>query len=309
MLPYYSRSTLKVAPPTPSLLALAEELRRDVTILAEDIGPRGTFAPDRYRLAQEFILSAIKRAGSEAKRHTWMVDGVECANLEITLPGTTSPSEVLVAGAHYDSIAGCPAANDNGSGVAGLLALVRAFAGKRFARTVRLVFFANEEPPFFNQYEMGSELYSRACKAAGDDITGMFCLETIGCYVHEKNSQKWPIDKLGFLLPTVGDFIAFVGPPLAKEFMKRCVDAFEAEKAFPLLAAAISTDLVGQVDWSDHRGFNQVGYPGFMITDTAPLRYEHYHLHTDTPEKLDYLSMSRVVEGVRGMLATLAGEP
>ena len=58
--------------------------------------------------------------------------------------------------------------------------------------------------------------------------------------------------------------------------------------------------------WSDHRGFNEVGYEAFMVTDTAPLRYGHYHKASDTAEKLDYVSMARVVRGVTGVVEVIA---
>jgi Zn-dependent M28 family amino/carboxypeptidase len=308
MLPYLHHSVHRVAPPTAAQSQLADELKRDVVMLATEIGPRGVFAPQAYRTAEVFLTTALTRAGFGVRRETWTTHRVECANLEVVLTGTKRPDRVLVVGAHYDSMPGCPAANDNASGVAGVLAIARRLAARPRNCTVRLVLFANEEPPFFNIDEMGSQLYARAAKKAGDDILGMFCLETIGCYSDAPDSQGWPVQIPLITLPDKGDFIALVGPSSAAGFIRRCTQVFDRRAAFSVLGAAVPLIISEQVNWSDHRGFNAVGYPAFMVTDTAPLRYAHYHLETDTPEKLDYVSMARVVEGMLGVVEEIADE-
>ncbi len=315
MIPYLHKSRPPLAPLTEAERALAAELRRDVEILASDIGPRGTFAPDRYALAERFLESSLVKAGYEVRRHSFEAYGapphsseahsVTCSNLEVAIPGTTHPDRIVIVGAHYDSVPGCPAANDNASGVAGVLAIARTLRPRSFRNTLRFVLFANEEPPHFNTNDMGSQHYALASRQAGEDIRGMICFETIGCYRHEPGSQQWPHPALNLVLPTVGDFVAFVGPTASKPFMKPAAEAFDRTQAFPLVAGA-APDAIEQVNWSDHRGFNEVGYPAFMVTDTAPLRYAHYHLSTDTPEKLDYNSMARVVRGLASMLTDLA---
>lgn len=309
MLPY-----IRVARPASGafgseLAQLALELERDVRILADDIGPRGTHRAQAYGVAQAFLRSALARMGHRVRLQTWQAHGVECSNIECEIEGVQDPRRILVVGAHYDSVPGCPAANDNASGVAGVLALARRALARPLPITLRLVFFANEEPPHFNMNEMGSQIYARAARAKGDQIFGMFCLETIGCYLHEKRSQKWPVQGLSLLLPNVGDFICLVGPAGATDWIKTCAQAFEKTSAFPMLAAAVPDQLAEQVNWSDHRGFNEQGYPAFMVTDTAPLRYVHYHEPTDTADKLDYRSMARVVQGIHDMLGDVAPEP
>lgn len=305
VLPYLHRSFPALSALTPVHTALALELRRDIEVLATDIGPRGTFAPQRYRLAEEFLTAALVRAGYSVQRQAFEAKGVRCANLEAAVPGTDPRAQIVVVGAHYDSVQGCPAANDNASGVAGVLAIGRALRGKPGRGTVRFVLFANEEPPFFNLGEMGSQLYAKKCRDAGDDIAGMVCLETIGYYSDRRGSQQWPAAVLGLILPSVGDFVAMVGPASAKRWIQRAAALFEREQGFPMIAAAAPAT-IDQINWSDHRGFNEAGYPAFMVTDTAPLRYPHYHLPSDTPEKLDYDSMARVVHVLTAMVAGLA---
>lgn len=301
MIPYLSQSKVKIGEPEPRLQELAEGLRKDVTILASDIGPRGTFAPDRYKLAEDFLINALTKTGYSVNRLAYMEEDIECANLEVTVRGRNEQEEIIVVGAHYDSVMGCPAANDNGSGVAGVLALARLFSCSLPKKTIRFVLFANEEPPYFNFNSMGSQIYARACRKAGDNIRGMVCLETIGCFSDAPNSQVWPHPALDLLLSSTGDFITLVGPSSAQDFIKVCAEAFEKQNAISSVSAA-APDSIDQVLWSDHRGFNEVGYPAFMVTDTAPFRYLHYHKSTDTPDKLDYVSMARVINGVKGML-------
>lgn len=309
MLPFLSKSSPTLAALTGEDRALAAALRRDVEILATDIGPRGTHAPKAYALAEQFLTSALRAAGYEVERHAFDAMGVECANLVATLRGvsTDAPRRCLVVGAHYDSVAGCPAANDNASGVAGVLALARAMRDEPSPIDVRFALFANEEPPFFNLNDMGSQRYARECRERGDDIVAMVCLETIGCFSSAPNSQQWPHAALNLILPTTGDFICLVGPESARALIKDAAAAFEVQRAFPLVAGAAPEE-IDQINWSDHRGFNEVGYPAFMLTDTAPFRYPHYHQPTDTPERLDYDSMARVIRGTLGMVRALAAQ-
>jgi Zn-dependent M28 family amino/carboxypeptidase len=299
------RTRVALPPPTPDLLALADELKRDITILASDIGERHTRKPKSLKLAEDFCASALGRAGYEVARYPYRADGVDCNNVEATLRGTAHPDRIILLGAHYDSVYNCPAANDNGSGIAGTLAIARRLAQSPLACTVRFVCFANEEPPHFHSEEMGSWVYAKMCKKRGDDIRAMFTLETIGCYLHESGSQRWPATPFAKLLPNIGDFILAVGNTQAAHIVKQASAAFRARTSFPMLSVAIPNSL-GDVGWSDHWGFQLEGFPAFMITDTALFRYDHYHRPSDTPDKLDYISMAHVVDGMLAATISLA---
>lgn len=306
MLPYLNRTRVTPTPPSKEIVALAASLQRDVEMLALDIGPRGYHAPKQYALAEQFLSTALKNLGYSVDRQAVQsVDGSIANNLIAELRGTAHPEKIIIVGAHYDSIEKCPAANDNASGVAGVLAVARALAGNPCRSTVRFVLFVNEEPPHFNMNAMGSQAYAKVCRQRNDDIRGMICLETIGCYSTEPNSQTWPVDALNAVLGTTGDFICLIGNTASRDFIKRCSEAFERADTFSQIAAA-APDTIDMINWSDHRGFNEVGYQAFMITDTAPLRYKHYHAVTDTPEKLDYISMARVMQGVIAMTREVA---
>lgn len=297
--------------------ALAAELRADVEMLAGTIGERNVFNPEKLAAAEAYLTAELERAGLAVRKQVFAARGVECANIEAEVPGhsgaaeraAAAESEIVIVGAHYDAVRGCPAANDNGSGAAAVLALARRFAPRPgmqvgMARTIRFVFFVNEEPPFFWTGEMGSLVYARECRDRGARIAAMLSIETIGCYSDEEGSQQYP-PVVGAFYPSRGDFIAFVGLYEARELVERCVGAFRLSAPFPSEGAAL-TALVPRVTSSDHWSFWKMGYPALMVTDTAPYRYPHYHQPTDTPDKLDYERMARVVEGLEGVVWEIA---
>src|SRR6185436_3575153 len=167
------------APPAlrPAQIALRDALRRDVEQLAVE---RNVIHPEAYARAADFIERSLRDAGCVTSRQTYTVDGVACANVIAELRGTSD--EIVVVGAHYDSVDGSPGADDNASGVAALLALARAFAKTEPARTLRFVAFANEEPPYFRSQAMGSWQYARGCRERHETIAAMLCLEAIAYF-------------------------------------------------------------------------------------------------------------------------------
>jgi Zn-dependent M28 family amino/carboxypeptidase len=185
-----------------------------------------------------------------------------------------------------------------------VIEIARALRGARLPRTVKMVAFVNEEPPFFYFGEMGSRVYARAARARGDDIRVMLSLEMLGCYSDEAGSQAYP-PLLGLFYPEAGDFIAFVSNLRSRRALKEVVRAFKGGSDFPVEKLA-SPGIVPGVSWSDQLSFWREGYPGVMVTDTAFYRYRHYHSATDTPEKIDYVKMGRVVEGLARAVAELA---
>lgn len=292
-------------PLTPAENALCDELRRDVQILGSDIGNRNWFVYPRLVEAAAWIETSLTNAGHKVQRLPYEVDGKTCHNIEVEVRGREKPGEIIVVGAHYDSVSGCPAANDNGSGVAALLALARAFRKEEPARTVRFVAFVNEEPPFFQGPEMGSLVYAQECRRRGDQVVAMLSLETIGFYRNEKGSQMYP-PPMGLFYPSQGNFIAFVGNVKSRALVRKCVAVFRREAKFPSEGAALPGVIMG-VGWSDHWSFWKAGYPALMVTDTALFRYPHYHLRSDTPDKLDYERMARVVAELKRVIRELAG--
>ena len=295
-------------PLTGAQTALRDALRRDVEMLASEIGPRGVVRPIELAASADFIERSLQQAGYDVQRQCFDVHGVTCCNLVAQISGSSRADQIIVIGGHYDSVLVdgifCPGANDNASGVAATLALASAFGGRQTARTLRFVFFVNEEPPYFQQSEMGSWVYAKRCQERDENIVAMLSLETIGCYSDERGSQKYPFP-LGLLYPSTGNFITFVGNVGSRKLVRESIGSFRRHAKFPSEGGALPGSMPG-VGWSDHWAFWQEGYPAIMVTDTAPYRYPHYHQASDTPDKLDYDRMARVVEGLEQVVVDLA---
>ena len=291
-------------PLSPAETVLREALRQDVRKLAADIGERNVFVPAKLRAAADSLEASLSSAGYRVTRQYFEASRERCCNLEVEILGQTHPDEIVIVGAHYDSVASCPGANDNASGMAGLLALARAWAGRAPARTVRFVAFVNEEPPFFQTSQMGSLVYARQCRERGKRIAAMLSLETIGYYDPAEGSQKYPFP-IGLFYPSRGDFIAFVSNTGNARLVRRCVATFRRNTSFPSEGGALPGLLPG-IGWSDHWSFWQAGYPAVMVTDTAPFRYPHYHTEEDKPDKLDYDRLARVMTGLVQVVEELA---
>ncbi len=289
---------------TPEQSAISAGLRRDVVELAERIGVRNLAHYPALKKAADYIESQLRIAGT-VTRQTYTVDGKAVDNLEVEIKGTSTPGEIVVVGAHYDSVFLCPGANDNGSGTAGLLALARSLSKAKPSRTLRLVAFVNEEPPQFRTEDMGSRVYANRCRSRSENIVAMLSLETIGYYTDAPGTQKYP-RPLNLVYPSEGNFVAFVGNVGSRSLVRRCARVFREKAAFPSEGAALPSGLQG-VGWSDHESFWEAGYDGVMVTDTAPFRYAHYHAGEDTPDKIDYDRCARVVSGVEEVVRDLAG--
>jgi hypothetical protein len=298
------RNVSAAAALTADEIALRAELAAAVQTLAGDIGERNMRRYPQLNAAADFIEGSFSRAGLRTRRDSYELNGRTCHNIEAEIPGARP--QILVVGAHYDSVLGSPGANDNGSGVAALLALARRFAGKPVGQTLRFVAFANEEPPYFQTEQMGSFVYARGCKARAEEISGMISLETIGYFSDAPRSQTYPAPGLSLFHPTTGNFIGFVGNTGARTFLDRTIGVFRQQARIPSEGATLPSFISG-VAWSDQWSFWQCGYPAaIMITDTAPFRYPHYHLATDTPDKLDYDRFALVVSGMEKTIMELA---
>jgi Zn-dependent M28 family amino/carboxypeptidase len=280
---------------------IRDALARHVQTLAGAIGERNVWRYESLQQAEKYITETLVGFGYAVQRQEFQAKEKVVANLECQIDGS---DEIVVIGAHYDSNRGTPGANDNASGVAATLELARMFVKKKAGRTLRFVAFVNEEPPFFHTELMGSLVYARRCRQRGEKIVAMLTPETIGCYSDQAGSQKYPIP-LNLFYPNVGDFIAFVGNGDSRALVRQIAKSFGRHTDFPFKAVALPNFLRG-IGWSDHWSFWQEGYPGVMATDTAPYRYKHYHKPTDTPEKLDYERMAKLVMGLEKVVEELA---
>jgi hypothetical protein len=280
-------------------------LEAHVTRLAGTIGERNYRRPAAHDAAATYVATTLEELGYPVATQTFDVNGQPFRNLEVTIRGRQRPEEIVVVGGHYDSVVGTPGADDNATGTAAVIELARMLRTVPLDRTVRLVAFVNEEPPFFPGENMGSRVYARAAARRGDRIVAMLSLETIGYYSSEPGTQHYP-PPLNLAYPDRGDFIGFVGNVASRGLVRRTVATFRRHARFPSEGVAAPASIPG-VGWSDHASFWREGYPAIMITDTAPFRNPAYHSPADTPDRIDYARLARVVHGVGFVVRELAG--
>lgn len=290
--------------------ALARELREYVEVLSDAtggvgrVGNRSMFYPKRFAASAVWIHDQLNAIGF-SDIHEYPVErGSPVPNLEVVIPGTKMPAEIIVVGAHYDAFQGSPGADDNASGVAACLYLARRFKLLPQARTLKIVFFVNEEPPAFWTADMGSWVYAKACRARKDNIVAMLSIESIGYYSDAPGSQRL-LPPMNRLYPTTGNYIAFVSNYSSRSLNKRAIKVFRDTTQFPSEGGSPPEWMPG-VGWSDHWSFWQEGFRAFMITDTATFRHPSYHTPFDNVDKMDFDRMSRVVEGIERVVTDLA---
>lgn len=278
-------------------------LTRHVFYLAAEVGERNVIAYEPLQKTAQFIEDNFKKVGYEVKSQEYVVQMRTVRNLIAEIPGSAKASEIVVIGAHYDTVYDCPGADDNTSGVAALLELARILKDSHPARTVRFVAFVNEEPPWFQTDDMGSLVYAEQAHKLKENIVVAISIETIGMYSDAEGSQQYPS---GFksLYRSKGNFIAFIGNLGSRGLVRDAVRSFRASTKFPSEGSAVPAAIPG-VGWSDHWSFWQEGYPAIMVTDTAPFRNPNYHQPTDKADTLDYDRMARVVHGLAGVVVDL----
>jgi Zn-dependent M28 family amino/carboxypeptidase len=283
---------------TPEEPAVAAALQRHVVAIAS--APRNLWHYESLRRAAAYIDDEFRQAGYDPRHQTFEVEGCRVANIEAERHGSRRPDRILVIGAHYDSVNDSPGANDNASGVAVMLELARMYAALAPPVTVRFVAFVNEEPPYFMTPAMGSWQYAADAARRGDNLVAMISLETIGYYSDEVRSQRYPFP-FGMVFPSRGNFLAMVSNIRSVGALRSAAKAFRSATSLPLIASPAPATIPG-IAWSDHWSFWRHGYRALMLTDTALYRYPHYHLGSDTPERLDYERMAQVFSGCAAVI-------
>jgi len=281
-----------------------DRLSSHVGMLAGSIGERNLWRYAQLAAAADYVERTFAELGYRPVSEPFESRGMPVRNVVAEKPGSSIAEEIVLVGAHYDSVRGSPGANDNASGVAALLELARLLADRELPRTLRFVAFVNEESPFFNSPEMGSLVHARAASARGDRIQAMLSLETIGYYSDRPGSQRYPFP-LSLFYPDTANFIGFVGNLASRALVRDALRSFRRHAALPSEGAAVPASIPG-VGWSDHWSFWQAGYRAIMVTDTAFYRYAHYHTEYDTPDKIDYARTARVVTGLARAIADLS---
>jgi len=280
-------------------------LEKIVSKLASDIGPRNYENYTSLQSASAYIQDEFRRIGYEVELQKYTILGKEVENIIVSIG--PKDGERIIVGAHYDSFGDQPGADDNASGIAGLIALAGLLKNyeNELNKRVDLVAFTLEEPPFFRSEGMGSFIHAKSLKDSDINVRGMISLEMIGYFRDEKDTQDYPLSLLHLFYPDQGNYIGIVSNISSSGLKSEFRDYME-HSSIKIRSLAAPAGLVG-VDFSDHLNYWKFGYDAIMITDTAFYRNKNYHQPTDRIETLDFSRMADVVVGVFYGVLNLAG--
>jgi Zn-dependent M28 family amino/carboxypeptidase len=278
-------------------IEIHQRLQDHVRHLSETLGDRSIYRPQALQAAEEYVRQSFTDMGYISERQCFLYLGQEVANIIAGRPAATG---YYILGAHFDTVAGTPGADDNASGVAVLLETARLTKDLSPPRPWVFIGFTTEEPPAFGTPHMGSRVYARQAKKQGHTINGMLCLEMVGYYRHEANSQPlpFPLQFMGY--PTTGNFIALVSDRRSRSLLAALEQALQSGCHLPVSSLAIpfGGHILPESRLSDHANFWDEGYPAVMLTDTAFLRNPHYHGPGDTMANLDFDAMVELTLGL-----------
>lgn len=287
-------------------MEIQANLKKTVHHLSSRIGSRGYLEMRSLERAANYITEELKSYGYEVLFQPYKFEGRTYKNIIVELKGKKTPEKILIIGAHYDTVIGTPGADDNASGVAGMLELARLLYRKDLNKTLRFVAFTLEEPPLFRSRYMGSYIYTKSLKDKKEDIEGMISLEMIGYFKDAPKSQSFPLPFFSWFYPDTGNFIALIGNLSSKRFISRVKEGFKKGTRLPLESLSAISCIPG-VDFSDHLSFWRFGYKAMMVTDTAFYRNLNYHGISDRAGTLDYERMAEVVIGLKSAIEELGG--
>jgi hypothetical protein len=278
-----------------------ERLEGTVLTLCEEFTPRNYVHRENLERAAKWIEDRFRETDLTVQAQDYELRVGRYRNVIASQVGSDASAGAIVMGAHYDVYGESAGANDNASGVAVLLELARTLPQKSPRRTRYFVAFCTEEPPFFGSEDMGSYVFAQSLLDQDVKVDLMIALDLVGHYSDEPGSQRFPFPGLGFVYPDRANFIAVVGDLRSGRWIGRVKHAMLSTRSLPVHSFR-GPRLIPGVDWSDHYSFRRLRLPGVLITDTAFMRYSHYHTLQDTPEKLDYTRMGQLVRALHGVL-------
>lgn len=292
-----ARPTIQFGPlEAPPFLASPETLKAHVQKLSQEFIPRDSQHPENLNRASDFIFEEFKRANQRVEFQYFKAQGKEYRNV-VSEYGAPNDVGTIVIGAHYDAYGELPGADDNASGVAGLLELGRLLSTQTLDSKITLVAYTTEEPPFFRTDAMGSAVHAASLKAKGEKVRFMISLEMIGFFSDEPGSQAYPFPLLHLFYPSRGNFIAIIGPATLSPTTIQIKNSMNRATSLPAVSIN-APSLIPGIDFSDHRSYWRHGFDAVMISDTSFYRNLAYHTKEDTAERLNYDRMADVVNGV-----------
>ncbi|MEN9441483.1 MAG: hypothetical protein RLZ33_1560 [Bacteroidota bacterium] len=258
----------------------------------------------------DFIASEFKKHADTTYFQEYQVNGITYKNVvclfKPTLINSFGPSnsELVVIGAHYDACGMQEGADDNASGVVGLLEIARQLNEKQFSHPIELVAYTLEEPPYFRTENMGSYVHAKSLADSKKTVYGMVSLEMIGYFKDEKKSQDYPIGLMRLFYGSKGNYITLVNKFGKGKFSRKFTTIFKHTKHIRSKKFNGPKVLPG-VDFSDHLNYWRFNFSALMLTDTAFYRNKNYHQDTDTMETLDLGRMAKVIDSTLETLCNL----
>jgi len=243
----------------------------------------------------QYIYDEFQKYADTTYYQKYDVNGNEYKNV-IAVFGSRH-TKTIVIGAHYDVCGEQEGADDNASGVVGLLELGKMFKGQKLNYRLEIVAYTLEEPPFFRTDKMGSYIHAQSLKERNIDVYGMLCLEMIGYFDKTENSQNYPLGILSWVYGDKGDYITLVNKFNNGKFAGKFSKLFKSKKSIKTKGFTAPKSMPG-IDFSDHLNYWNAGYSALMITDTSFYRNHNYHEKTDTMETLDIPKIAKVVDTV-----------
>ncbi|MEJ2672475.1 MAG: M28 family peptidase [Deltaproteobacteria bacterium] len=280
---------------------IRQHLEAHLRYLSVELGERSIYRPANLKAAEDYVFQNFAAMGYEPRRQTFIYMREHVSNIIV---GEEAPSGYYLLGAHYDTVAGTPGADDNASGVAVLLEVARLARKLTLPRAWAFAGFTCEEPPAFFTPYMGSRVYAKRARSQRHRIQGMLCLEMVGYYSRTPGSQSLPLALRFMGYPTTGDFIGLVSDRRSRPLMERLEAAIKDGCHLPAvtLAVPLGGHILPEVRLSDHANFWDEGYPAIMLTDTAFMRNPNYHGPGDVMARLDLDAMTELTLGLVNFL-------
>lgn len=257
---------------------------------------------DQLNKTADYIKTVFSQYSDSVFIQEYSVNGQIYKNVICSF-GTENKKRVIV-GAHYDVCDNQEGADDNASGVVGLLELSRMLKGQKLNQRIDLVAYSLEEPPYFRTEYMGSYIHAKSLVDNKTEVYGMISLEMIGYFKDEKKSQSYPVGLLSLFYGNKGNYITLVKKFGAGQFTRKFCRKYKSTKVIRTKKFTGPPALPG-IDFSDHLNYWKFGFSALMLTDTAFFRNKNYHEPTDTMETLDIKRMAKVIDGVFSTLTSL----
>ena len=282
-----------------STLADTILIKQHLTALTKTNGFRTYKNMEQLNNTANYIKTVFSKYTDSVYIQAYEVNGVTYKNVICSF-GTENLQRIIV-GAHYDVCDDQEGADDNATGVVGLLELSRLLKDKKLKYRIDLVAYTLEEPPYFRTENMGSYIHAKSLIDSKTNVLGMVSLEMIGYFKDEKKTQSYPIGALALIYGNKGNYITLVKKFAAGSFTRKFCRKYKSTKSIKTKKFSGPRALPG-IDFSDHLNYWKFGYSALMITDTAFYRNKNYHQSTDTMETLDIYRMAKVIDGVANTL-------